>query len=90
MCSSDLQAEAWCAAASACGFDLDEIAQTELSLDARLPWDHTSPGESKGFLKREWRRALEGKTTQDCTRDSCAGCGVCPTLKVDNLLAQER
>lgn len=46
--------------------------------------------ESKGFLKREWRRALEGKTTQDCTRDSCAGCGVCPTLKVDNLLAQER
>ena len=88
--SDQFDYESWCAAADALDFDLNEIAQTELSLDARLPWDHTSPGESKGFLKREWRRALEGKTTQDCTRDSCTGCDVCPTLKVENSLAQER
>ena len=47
-------------------------------------------GVSRGFLLREYRRSLEGVTTPDCTRDSCTGCGVCPTLKADNVLVGER
>ena len=80
----------WEEAAREQGIDLREVAHEPFPLDARLPWEHTSPGVSTGFLKREWRRALEGRTTADCTRESCAGCGVCPTLGVDNVLAGDR
>ena len=59
-------------------------------LEARLPWEHTSPGVSKGFLKREWRRAAEGVTTSDCTMTSCVGCGVCTALGVDNHIEGDR
>ena len=80
----------WEDAAAACGIDLREVAHEAFALDARLPWEHTSPGVSRGFLEREWRRALSGKTTADCTRESCAGCGICPTLGVSNELVGER
>ena len=82
--------DGWCDAAGELDIDLAVTATEELPLDARLPWDHASPGVSKGFLKREWRRALQGKTTGDCTRESCTGCGICPTLGVENVLAGER
>ena len=82
--------ESWKQAATDVGLDLEDIACERFDLDARLPWDHTSPGVSKGYLQREWRRALEGITTEDCTMGSCTGCGVCPTLHVSNDLAGER
>jgi hypothetical protein len=62
----------------------------EFDLDARLPWEHTSPGVSKGFLQREWRRALEGVTTHDCTFESCTGCGVCQAVGADNSIVGVR
>lgn len=80
----------WLDAASACGIDLREAVQEPFPLDAKLPWEHVSPGVSRGFLEREYRRALEGKTTHDCTRDTCTGCGVCPTLGAGNVLVGER
>ena len=82
--------ERWVEAAREVGLDLEDIAAESFDLDARLPWEHTSPAVSKGFLKREWRRAAEGVTTADCTMETCAGCGVCPTLGVENLIAGER
>ena len=69
---------------------MDEAAVESFPLDARLPWDHTSPGVNKGFLQREWRRAIEGVTTPDCTMTSCTGCGVCHTLGVSNVIAGDR
>ena len=33
---------------------------------------------------------IEGVTTPDCTRASCTGCCVCPTLGVGNVLWGER
>ncbi len=66
------------------------VARDPFELDARLPWEHVSPGESRGFLEREWRRALAGITTADCTRSSCTGCGICPTLGVSNVLVGDR
>ena len=80
----------WEQAAAEAGIDLRAVAQTPYALDEPLPWDHISSGVSRGYLAREYRRALDGVTTPDCTRDSCTGCGVCPTLHVENELAGDR
>ena len=88
--TSEFRYDLWVEAGQAMGIDLEELAAEPTPMDARLPWDHTSPGVSKGFLKREWRRAVQGVTTPDCTRNSCQGCGVCPVLGVDNMIAGER
>ena len=77
---------AWNEAARSCGLDLEEVACEQFPLTAALPWAHTSPGVSMGHLQREWRRAVEGVTTPDCTRESCTGCGVCPALGVHNVI----
>ena len=85
--TSEFALDAWeRAAREELGTTLEDIACESFDLDARLPWEHTSPGVSKGFLLREWRRAMEGITTSDCTFTSCVGCGVCPTLGVSNDL----
>ncbi len=80
----------WDDAAREAGIDLRAAAHEEFPLDARLPWEHVSPGVSRGFLEREWRRALAGETTADCTRSSCTGCGICPALGASNVLAGDR
>ncbi len=88
--TSEFRLDLWRQAAADVGLDLADVACEQFELDAVLPWDHTSPGVSKGFLQREWRRAMQGVTTPDCTRDSCQGCGVCPSLGVDNVVWGER
>lgn len=88
--TNEFNYDAWVEAARDAGFELEDIACEEFDLDARLPWDHTSPGVDKGFLKREWLRAQKGITTDDCTFTSCTGCGVCPRLGVENKLAEVR
>ncbi len=82
--------ERWKQAAASCGIDLYDVVQLPYELDWRLPWEHVSPGCSRGFLEREYRRSLEGITTPDCTRTSCTGCGICPTLHAKNVLVGER
>jgi len=49
-------------------------------LDEPLPWDFVDVGVDRAFLEREWRKALEGRTTPRCGPLSCGGCGVlvCP------------
>ena len=84
--TSEFRFDLWTEAAEECGLDLAGVACEEFPLSARLPWDHTSPGVSKGYLQREWLRAVEGVTTPDCTRASCTGCGVCPSLGVKNVI----
>ena len=80
----------WKAAAKRCGVDLYEIVHEPYELDWRLPWEHVSPGCTRGFLEREYRRSLEGVTTPDCTRTSCTGCGICPRLHAKNVIVGER
>ncbi len=45
--------------------------------DAHLPWDHIDTGVKKGYLLEERARAYALKTTEDCRRGRCQGCGVC-------------
>ena len=82
--------ERWTDAAAEVGMDMEAIAAADTPLDARLPWEHTSPAVSQGFLRREYRRAAQGVTTPDCTRESCVGCGVCPKLGVENAIVGDR
>ena len=84
--TSEFRFDLWQEAAASCGLDLADVACEEFPLSARLPWEHTSPGVSTGYLQREWLRAIEGVTTPDCTRESCTGCGVCPSLGVRNVI----
>lgn len=80
----------WEDAAAELGIDLRMVASTPFNLDARLPWEHVSPGISRGYLLREYRKSLAGETTPDCTRASCTGCGICPTIHAKNVLVGER
>lgn len=88
--TSEFRFDLWQQAATEVGLDLADVACEQFDVNEVLPWDHTSPGVSKGFLQREWRRAAQGVTTPDCTRATCQGCGVCPDLGVSNVIWGER
>ena len=88
--SEHFSLDIWKEAAASCGLDLNEIVHEPYDLEAHLPWEHVSPGISQGYLKREYRKSLEGETTPDCTRTSCTGCGICPKLKAANVLVGDR
>ena len=60
--------------------------QPELDVDGPLPWNHISSGVDREFLLREYRKALRGQTTPDCTLGSCSGCGVCSNLDIGNVI----
>jgi len=79
----------WLAAGEAVGVDMRAAAQRSWALDDVLPWDHISSGVRKEYLAREYRKAEGGETTPDCTFETCTGCGICPDLKVRNVLAGE-
>lgn len=53
-----------------------EVMTAEILPDARLPWNFIDFGICAIWLKQEYDKAIEGKTTQDC-RDLCSLCGVC-------------
>ena len=61
----------------------DFYVYRERSLDERLPWDFIDHGIKKSYLKREYQRALQAKTTEACQVDTCRSCGVC---KEDELV----
>jgi len=55
----------------------DYYVHREHSLDERLPWDFLDQGIDKSFLIKEYKRALQGKTSPPCPMESCSICGVC-------------
>lgn len=82
--------DAWREAADEVGIDPASIAQSAYPVSRVMPWQHISTGVSTRFLARERRLADEGRTTPDCTFESCSACGACPTFDTDNQLAQPR
>lgn len=82
--------EAWRQAFDASPADVAAIAEATYESDRVMPWAHISCGTDARFLADERARALEGRTTVDCTFDACTSCGVCPCLGVANELQGER
>ena len=70
----------WYGAFEKCGIDLTEYNERSRSFDEPFPWEHTSPGVSRDFLRRECEKALQAELTEDCRRVKCSACGVCPAL----------
>ena len=85
--TEEFSLDRWIAAMDECGVDPVASASRERDVEAPLPWDHIDTGLSTAYLRVERSRALEAVTTEDCTFDECTGCGVCPTLGVDVVLA---
>ena len=73
--SDSFDNEKWMEALDAAGIDLAFYNLRERSLDEVFPWDFIDTGVTKDFLKREWKRAMEGVVTPNC-RVQCQGCGV--------------
>jgi len=63
----------WAQAFASNGLTMDEYAYRERDLDEPLPWEVVDVLTTEGYLKREWKRALEARTTKDC-REGCNGC----------------
>ena len=59
------------------GYSIENFARSKFNLDDPLPWDFVSGIASKDFLKSEYHKALEEKTTPPCDTKKCVNCGVC-------------
>lgn len=55
----------------------DFYALRERSLDELFPWDFIDHGIKKSFLKKEYKRGIQAKTSPPCPMESCTICGVC-------------
>ena len=72
----------WLQALSDCGLDKEFYIARERDEDEHFPWEHVQPAVARGFLRREYQKALAGELTHDCRHGDCTGCGVCQKLGV--------
>lgn len=56
----------------------DFYVHRERHSEELFPWDFIDHGIRKSFLRREYRKALDRKTSPPCPGKSCHICGVCP------------
>ncbi len=64
----------WQAAFSEAGLDPAFYAGRARDQSEVLPWDHIDIGVRRGFLWREYEKALQGELTPEC-RIACTACG---------------
>ena len=57
--------------------DSDFYIHRERPLDELLPWDFIDHGLKKSFLAREYKKAVQEKTSPPCPMEACDICGVC-------------
>jgi len=69
--------DTWQQAFTAANVDVDFYMRRQKTVSEPLPWDHIDVRVDKSFLVSEWRRALEGRQTEDCRQGDCQQCGVC-------------
>lgn len=65
--------DAWEQAFAANGLTMDEYAHREREIGEPLPWETVDALVKESYLRREWARAKEARTTKDC-RQGCNGC----------------
>lgn len=80
--SDQFREDVWREAFRKCNINMEDYNLRTRDFEEALPWEITSPGVNREFLLREWQRAMEGKTTEDCRRGTCSSCGICPNLGV--------
>jgi len=68
------------------GIDARAIANSSLTYEDVLPWEHLDMGVTKEYLWQERLKAYETATTGDCRFESCTVCGICQDLDVAMLL----
>lgn len=73
--SDQFRYDLWLKAFEAEGLDPDFYALRPRPTDEVFPWDHLDCGVTKGYLLREWEKALRAECTPDC-RKGCTGCGM--------------
>ena len=56
------------------GIDIGFYTTRERDLDEIFPWDFIDCGVTKEFLKREWKKAMNGEVSPNC-KEKCQGCG---------------
>lgn len=78
----------WEEAFNRTGIDPCFYLYREKPIDEVLPWDHIRSGVTKGFLKKEWKRAQREEWTPDC-RETCIECGVCDHKTVDPIVFRD-
>lgn len=66
----------WLDAFEMTGLSPDQLASRSFEKDSPLPWDQIDAGPRKGFLWKEYERAVSNERTPDCNRDRCHGCGM--------------
>lgn len=59
----------------------DYYVLRERSLDELFPWDFIDHGIQKSFLKKEFKKSIQAKTSPPCPMKSCNICGVCTKEK---------
>jgi radical SAM-linked protein len=65
----------WLLAAEKTGLDLYEYASRSFEPETEMPWSFIQTGVTEKFLRSEYIKALEEKSTPDC-RNNCCGCGL--------------
>jgi radical SAM family uncharacterized protein/radical SAM-linked protein len=65
----------WLLAAEETGLDLYEYASRSFEPETEMPWSFIQTGVTEKFLRSEYKKALEEKSTPDC-RNNCCGCGL--------------
>ncbi len=63
-------------------FSLSFYIHRQRPLNEVMPWDHIDNGVKKSFLKKEYLKALEAKTSPPCPMSGCRLCGACDTEQV--------
>lgn len=66
--------EKWLSAFESEGIDMSFYTTRERELSEIFPWDFIDIGVRKEYLKKEWLKSMEEKTTDNCML-KCNGCG---------------
>ena len=72
----------WLEALQDAGLNKEFYIGRERGADELFPWEHIQPAVARGFLRREYEKALAEELTHDCRHGVCTGCGVCQKLGV--------
>lgn len=80
--SDHFKYDVWMNAFEEAGVDPTFYANRERVLGEIMPWQHISCGADEAFFWREYENAQKEVLTEDCRRDACNFCGVCPNLDV--------